>query len=114
MLKLHAPSALLGATLATTGFLASPRVHLTSDQEAILGRMSLVGMPDGLGGQLRTLRISGCNLQVVNGLGVDLSREDHDLSLPKESLTELGGVDACLRDLRVDVEGSLGFRERDA
>lgn len=41
---------------------------LTAEQKEILGHMSLVHMPDGLGGQVKTLRISGINLQIVNGL----------------------------------------------
>lgn len=42
---------------------------LTPEQEEILGHMSLVDVPNGQGGVSRTLRISGLNVQIVNGLG---------------------------------------------
>lgn len=42
---------------------------LTAEQREILSHMSLVQLDDGMGGQVQTLRISGVNVQIVNGLG---------------------------------------------
>ncbi|MFG0319181.1 MAG: hypothetical protein ACF8XB_18045 [Planctomycetota bacterium JB042] len=42
---------------------------LTAEQKEILGHMSIVDLPDGAGGTTKTLRITGINVQVVNGLG---------------------------------------------
>jgi hypothetical protein len=46
-----------------------PLYRLTVEQAAILGHLSLVMLPDGHGGQVETIRISGVNLQLVNGVG---------------------------------------------
>jgi len=43
---------------------------LTRKQHQILSLLSVEKLPDGLGGTVQTLRISGANLQVVNGLGM--------------------------------------------
>ena len=42
---------------------------VTAEQATILSHMSLVDLPDGLGGTRQTLRISGLNVQIVNGSG---------------------------------------------
>jgi len=42
---------------------------LTPEQAEILGYLSLVDLDDGQGGHLKTIRITGANLQIVNGLG---------------------------------------------
>lgn len=42
---------------------------LTADQEEILSHLSIVQLDDGQGGMNKTLRVSGVNLQIVNGLG---------------------------------------------
>lgn len=42
---------------------------LTPAQARILSHLSLVQLPDGNGGLVETIRISGVNLQLVNGLG---------------------------------------------
>ena len=42
---------------------------LTPEQEEILGHMSIVYLNDGAGGTCKTIRITGTNLQIVNGLG---------------------------------------------
>lgn len=47
----------------------TPISVLNPQQQAILSHMSLVMLDDGQGGMVETLRISGVNLQVVNGLG---------------------------------------------
>ena len=85
----HAPSALLGAFIAGTTFaLTSMAQHATTQrnvagapgtpvttssitlvQQEILSHMSIVQLPDGQGGMVKTLRISGVNVQIVNGLG---------------------------------------------
>lgn len=53
-----------GQTLSSTRV-----VGLTPEQAEILSHMSLVDLPDGQGGMVRTIRITGVNVQVVNGLG---------------------------------------------
>src|SRR5688572_7352209 len=45
------------------------RVLLTPEQAEILSHMSLVMLDDGTGNPKKTLRISGLNVQIVNGLG---------------------------------------------
>ena len=47
----------------------APAPTLTSEQARILNYMSLVQVPDGQGGVVTTLRITGINVQVVNGQG---------------------------------------------
>ncbi len=42
---------------------------LTPEQREILGHMSIVFLNDGQGGVTKTIRFSGVNVQVVNGLG---------------------------------------------
>jgi hypothetical protein len=42
---------------------------LTPLQKEILSHMSIVHLDDGQGGTAKTIRITGTNLQVVNGLG---------------------------------------------
>jgi len=42
---------------------------ITAEQQEILDHMSLVDLPDGKGGTNKTLRITGLNVQIVNGLG---------------------------------------------
>ena len=42
---------------------------LTAEQAEILGHQSIVYLDDGQGGTAKTLRISGINVQVVNGMG---------------------------------------------
>ncbi len=42
---------------------------ITEEEKAILDLLSIESIPDGLGGTAKTLRLSGANLQVVNGLG---------------------------------------------
>jgi len=64
------------AQVATSGTLesalGSPKHHfvLTRQQHKILSMISLEDLPDGLGGTVQTVRLTGANLQVVNGLGV--------------------------------------------
>ena len=42
---------------------------LTSEQQDILSHMSVEWLDDGRGGQVKTIRFTGVNVQVVNGLG---------------------------------------------
>jgi len=71
---------LLGAALVSARFTApgfgpqatvsAQRIPaLTLEQQEILGHMSIVYLDDGQGGQVKTLRLSDINFQVVNGLG---------------------------------------------
>jgi hypothetical protein len=50
--------------------ITAQRIQILSPEEMeILSHMSIVYLPDGQGGQAKTIRVSGVNLQVVNGLG---------------------------------------------
>jgi len=42
---------------------------LTDEQADILSQMSIVQLDDGLGGLMKTIRFTGVNVQVVNGMG---------------------------------------------
>lgn len=44
--------------------------RLTAEQAEILSHLSIVYLDDGQGGQAKTIRFTGVNVQVVNGLGV--------------------------------------------
>ena len=72
------PLSLIIGAAATTGLflltsmqgtLTTERIFtLTPEQAEILSHQSIVYLDDGLGGTVKTLRISGINVQVVNGL----------------------------------------------
>src|SRR5258705_97292 len=63
--------ALVGAALLTVarGQQAQRFMTLTPEQSEILNHMSIVYLDDGQGGQAKTIRFSGVNVQIVNGLG---------------------------------------------
>ena len=42
---------------------------LPPEQQEILSYLSLVDLDDGTGSLVRTLRITGVNIQIVNGMG---------------------------------------------
>lgn len=42
---------------------------LTAEQREILSHLSIVYLADGAGGTVKTIRVEGVNLQLVNGLG---------------------------------------------
>jgi hypothetical protein len=74
----HIPSALLGSICAAVVFVslgmqltysAKGFAGLTPEQAEILSHMSIVSLPDGQGGQTETIRFTGVNVQIVNGLG---------------------------------------------
>ena len=44
-------------------------LSLSAEQREILSHLSLVHLDDGRGGRVKTLRVSGVNVQIVNGLG---------------------------------------------
>jgi hypothetical protein len=46
-----------------------PNYRRRMEVEEILGHMSIVDLDDGRGGSAKTLRISGLNVQIVNGTG---------------------------------------------
>lgn len=67
-------STLTAALLVATGVVQPPAATtaapvLTAEQALILGHMSLVSTNDGFGNRLPTIRITGANVQIVNGLG---------------------------------------------
>jgi hypothetical protein len=61
---------LLGLALASSPWAqATQLATLTPQQREILSHMSIVQLDDGLGGTCKAIRISGVNVQIVNGLG---------------------------------------------
>ena len=70
-----ASAALLGSALTSLlapmqGTITAQRIPiLTPEQEEILSHQSIVYLDDGQGGQVKTLRLSDINFQVVNGMG---------------------------------------------
>ena len=50
------------------GWLPALLPRLTPEQAEILGHISIVYLDDGQGGQAKTIRLTGVNVQVVNGL----------------------------------------------
>ena len=74
-IQINFPSIFLGAGLMLAFAMQSAgpgqRINiLTAEQRAILNKFSMVDLPDGLGETVPTIRISGVNLQIVNGTGV--------------------------------------------
>lgn len=49
--------------------LRSPAPQIGGDVREFLSHVRMVDMPDGYGGMVRTVRIEGLNVQIVNGLG---------------------------------------------
>ncbi len=43
---------------------------LTAEQRDILSHLSIEYLDDGFGGQMKTIRVTGANVQIVNGIGV--------------------------------------------
>lgn len=58
-----------GTALLALQATTAQRIQLTPEQSEILSHMSLVQLDDGHGGKLETIRITGVNVQLVNGLG---------------------------------------------
>ena len=78
---------------------------LTEEQSEILRHMSIVHLEDGNGGTVKTIRISGVNLQIVNGLGAtNGNSEQPDASDPE--ITSTNGVGNL-------IVGYQEFRTRD-
>src|SRR5262245_41053418 len=59
---------LLGLAPALSGQV-SHTAPMTPEQRDILSHLSVVQLPDGLGGFVYTIRLSGANFQTVNGTG---------------------------------------------
>jgi hypothetical protein len=57
------------ALVAVAATMFTMRSDLTPEQADILSHMSIVRLSDGLGGSVPTLRITGLNMQIVNGTG---------------------------------------------
>ena len=72
---LHPVSALAGALacgglslmLGMQQISAQKIALLIGEQREMRGHMSIEYLPDGLGGQVKTIRFTGVNVQVVNG-----------------------------------------------
>jgi len=55
---------------AAQGSVSATRVRtLTAEQEEILSHMSIVYLDDGVGGAVKTIRLTGANWQIVDGSG---------------------------------------------
>ena len=78
--------------VAQTPYDESPTKLLNAASPQILEVMSIVQIPDGLGGTKKTLRIEGVNLQVVNGEGTTTGSLD-GLGNLIVGYNELRGVD---------------------
>lgn len=65
---------------------------LTAEQREILNHLSIEYLDDGFGGQLKTIRVTGVNVQVVNGLGVT------------DSVNGLGNVIVGYQELGNEIE----------
>lgn len=62
-------SILASILITAAGMFSFMRPSLSPDQTEILSYMSIVRVPDGTGSSVPVLRISGINVQVVNGAG---------------------------------------------
>ena len=73
-IQLH-PLSLVAGAVATAGlfvltsFQGTNDLSIRGDVREFLNHISMVDLPDGQGGFNRTVRISGINVQVVNGMG---------------------------------------------
>ena len=74
--RIHPKSVILGAApfgvalfVSSVLVTRSPHPLLTRDQMEFLNSISMTDLNDGQGGRARTVRITGLNLQIVNGLG---------------------------------------------
>ena len=79
-------------TLVSFQGIASPvgATGLTPEQQEILGHMSIEYLNDGQGGTAKTIRITGTNLQLVNGAGVTWAQ--NGLGNVIVGYNELGGT----------------------
>jgi hypothetical protein len=73
-IRIHPVSAglaLVGVALLSVARAQQPQqfLRITPEQSEILSHMSIVYLDDGQGGQAKTIRFTGVNVQVVNGLG---------------------------------------------
>ena len=85
----HPLSALVGAL--TFALASSPERSLKPVEVEILSHLSIVGVDDGMGGKAKTIRITGANLQIVNGLGATNGNPDFPTQIDPE-LTAVNGV----------------------
>jgi hypothetical protein len=73
MSRFFLPAATIMVVFAGWMFAQGTRVAcscpLTPEQVEILSHMSIKQLPDGQGGTCKTIRITGVNVQIVNGLG---------------------------------------------
>jgi len=76
-ITIHPLSAIAGGVLVGTALLLAGMgkgtktydMHLSREAARILSRMSIEFLDDGQGGMVETIRVSGVNFQIVNGLG---------------------------------------------
>ena len=61
VLAIHQSSALVEPARSQSG--------MSNDWREIIQHMSIVFLPDGQGGHVKTIRFTGVNVQVVNGMG---------------------------------------------
>lgn len=82
-------AALAGQDSSTGG---RPSPVLTSEQSEILGHFELLELEDGQGGLVKTIRITGVNVQIVNGLGATNGNLSDPGSLVSVSTNGLGNL----------------------
>src|SRR5262249_20909234 len=70
------------------------QLNVTTEQQTILDYMSLVNLDDGDGHSLPTIRLTGVNLQVVNGLGATngYPTDPEDVSRTNTAVNGLGNI----------------------
>ena len=97
-ISIHPLSALAG--IATLGLLSMAQgtrtpirlASLTPQQQEMLGHMSIVYLDDGQGGTTKTIRLTGVNLQIVNGLGATNGNPIDPLSATTTAVNGVGNL----------------------
>lgn len=77
-------------TFGALSFTTQPQPLLTPADLEVLRYMSVVKLPDGQGGTVRTVRFTGVNVQVVNGLGSTNGNPANPLSLDSAQVVTNG------------------------
>jgi len=95
-IRISVPSLLAGTVLTAGAFSlmsmqGTGESFIHGDVREFLSHISMVDLPDGQGGFNRTVRISGINVQVVNGLEATNGYAANPDSLD-ETLTQTNGV----------------------
>lgn len=83
---------------------------LTQDEvsllKQVLPHLSTVELDDGQGGKAKTIRLSGVNLQIVNGLGATNGNPGEPGSLTQTTVNGAGNLIVGYQEPRVPVDGT--------